>query len=105
MSVAAVLQMILWLAPHVSHEDARLYAREVADASACYKTDSFDVLAIIKKESNFHPRLRSDTDDYGLMMLHVSRSTRPEYLGLEHLLYEVIFNMFGLQTEETGNHL
>lgn len=81
---------ILWLAPHVGLERATTYAALIDAASECYGLDPLLVVAEIQLEDRgrWRENAVSRTSDYGLAQLHVSTTTHPEYLGLEHLLFE-----------------
>jgi soluble lytic murein transglycosylase-like protein len=83
-----VLAAILWLAPHLGADTSKVYAGLITGHAEDAKLDPLLVVAIIHLESEFKARIKSRTNDYGLMQVHVSRTTFRRYRGREHLLYD-----------------
>jgi soluble lytic murein transglycosylase-like protein len=94
MTAATILQVILWLAPHVGEDTADWYARSIVAAADEWRVDPVDVLSVIQKESEFNPNAISDTNDYGLGQIHVGRSTHVEYINYEHRLLDPQLNIW-----------
>jgi len=86
--MGAVLAAILWLAPHVGAERADQYAGLITGHAEDAGIDPMLVVAIIYIESRFRSGSISRTNDYGLMQVHVSKTTYRRYLGREHLLLD-----------------
>lgn len=86
--MAYILAAILWLAPHQSHTAVKRYADLIAFEAKWYKVDPLLVVALIHIESNWHPRKKSVTNDYGLLQVHVARRGSATFLGREKDLYE-----------------
>jgi hypothetical protein len=91
--VKIVLAAIMWLAPHLGADTAELYAGLIAGHAEDAQVDPLLVVAIIQIESRFKATAKSKTADYGLMQVHVSKTTYKRYLGREHLLLEPARNI------------
>ena len=72
---------------------AQLYAAPIDLYSHKYKQDPLLVSSVIHEESRFARVVRSSTNDYGLMGLHVGPKTHAKYVGREHLLYNAKLNI------------
>lgn len=95
MTAAAILQMILWLAPHIGAERADWYTRSIIAAADIHEVaDPMDVLSVIQKESEFDHLAVGPTRDFGLGQIHVSKTTHAEYLGREELLLDPQLNIY-----------
>jgi len=88
-----IITAILWLAPQVEPADAKLYATHIQREATRWDLDPLLVLAVIKRESGFNPRARSKTSDYGLMQVHVSKTTYSGYLHHPERLYNPKLNI------------
>lgn len=89
----AILAAILWLAPGAGVTQATVYARTITRESARCGIDPLLVVAVAHLESGWEPTARSTTSDYGLLQVHVSTTTYPEYLGRERELLEPRLNL------------
>lgn len=94
MTAAAILQAILWMAPHVAQDDANWYSRAIVAATEEWNIDPVEVLSIISKESNYDSAAVSKWNDRGLMQIHVSKTTHTEYIGREHELFDPLLNIW-----------
>lgn len=94
--VKVVLAAILFLAPHVSHQKARSYAHRIVQEAERRDVPPLVVVAIIHHETGgtWRTKLKSRTNDYGLMQVHVSLTTHRRYLGREKLLYNPDVNIY-----------
>jgi len=86
-------RLILALALGLSSDTASRYGDLIDREAARYGIEPELVIAVIHAESRFRAWARSRTNDYGLGQLHVSSTTRPEYVGREHLLYDPALNI------------
>jgi hypothetical protein len=77
-----ILAAILWLAPHVGETTVARYAGYIEREAKRWEVDPLLVVAVIEHETGgtWNPAARSRTNDWGLMQLHVSRTTRAGYL-------------------------
>ena len=91
--VTILISAILWLAPHVAPEDARLYATVIQKEADRWDVDPLLVLAVIQRESGWNPRARSKTNDWGLMQVHVSKTTYSGYLQQPERLFNPKLNI------------
>lgn len=82
-----VMKAILWLCA-VSPGQAQEYAKHVVVQSERREVDPLLVVAMMYSESRCKRRVRSRTNDYGLMQLHVAPDTHASYQGREHLLFD-----------------
>lgn len=91
-----VISAILFLAPSMSPHRARNYAILVTREAAHRKVNPLVVVSVIHHETGgtWRARLRSHTNDYGLMQVHVSQTTHRRYTGREHLLYRPKLNIY-----------
>ena len=89
----AVLAAILWLhpAPH-----ARMHAKIIVKEAKRRDIHPARILAAIHHETGgtWRTKLRSRTNDYGLMQLHVGKNTHADYRGREQLLYQPKKNIY-----------
>jgi len=88
-----VLAAILWLAPQLSHHTAQTYAKIIYREAEKRAIDPLLVAAIIHVESSWNPRARSATGDWGLAQIHVSRTTNPNLIGHEEILFDPAINI------------
>jgi hypothetical protein len=77
------------LAPHrVSPRRARHLARIIQREAKRRKIDVFLLVSFIHEESDWNPRLRSKTNDFGLTQVHVAARGSATFLGREAELYD-----------------
>lgn len=88
-----VLAAIMWLAPNLGPAVAERYAGLIAGHAEDHRVDPLLVVAIIHTESRFDASARSSTGDYGLMQVHVSKTTYRRYLGRQPLLLDPARNI------------
>jgi soluble lytic murein transglycosylase len=90
-----VLMAIVWLHPAMERDPVtRTIAGAIVREAARHELDPLLVVAKISAESRFSRRARSRTNDWGLMQIHVSRTTYPKYRGREKtLLTDVRLNI------------
>jgi len=87
--VKMVFMAIVWLHPEMAKDPlAETIAIAIVREAATRNIDPLLVVAKISAESQFKRRTRSKTHDWGLMQVHVSRTTYSEYLGRERILLE-----------------
>lgn len=86
-----LVQVIRLLAPFLAPAEAGLYADSIARYAR--GLDPHLVVAVIYVESRFRKNAKSRTNDYGLMQLHVSATTRPRYFGRERKLLDPRHNI------------
>jgi len=91
--VSAVIAAILWLAPQVGPADARLYGEVIRQEAERWDVDPLLVVAVIHRESRWDPRARSRTNDWGLMQVHVSRTTYSGFLDHPERLFNPRLNI------------
>ncbi len=89
-----ILAAILFLSPHLDKETATKYANVIHTMSKTQEMDPFLIISIIRAESNFAHNRKSKTNDFGLMQLHVSRTTFRELRGYGTLLYDPELNVY-----------
>jgi hypothetical protein len=82
------------LALHPELQGKMEYVNRVAEIiegeSLSAQIDPLLIVSVIEVESQFKSRQVSETKDYGLMQIHVSKTSFPEYRGHEHLLLDDI---------------
>lgn len=82
-----VFMAIVWLHPGMARDPM---TRTISDAIVREATrrliDPLLIVAKISAESKFKRRAKSRTNDWGLMQVHVSRTTYPKYLGRQEVL-------------------
>jgi len=99
-----VLAAIMWLHPSPNARNlAKIVVKEVkrracssSSKKTCVSIHPARILTAIQHETGgtWRPRLRSRTNDYGLMQLHVGRTTHVKYQGREKLLYDPKLNIY-----------
>lgn len=88
-----IVTAILWLAPQVSPADARSWGEQIHREADRWDVDPLLVLAVIQRESGWNPRAKSPTNDYGLMQVHVSKTTYSGYLHRPERLFNPKLNI------------
>lgn len=91
-----VVAAILFLSPSVSHKRAERYSSRIIKEAKRRKVDPLLVVSIIHHETGgtWREKLRSRTNDYGLMQIHVGPKVHQKYIGREHLLYRPGVNIY-----------
>ena len=79
---------VLLLHPTLGEDRVREYAVLIVRESHKQKISPVITAARTQVESRFRPHKISRTNDYGLMQLHVSRTTRPKWIGREKELLD-----------------
>ena len=98
--LAGVVAAIMVLAPAKVVDAAVLYADSILLQASDQNIDPLIIVATIHVETGgqWDSTLISKTNDYGLMMVHVSRTTNATYLGREKELFNPDTNiMVGVQ--------
>jgi len=87
--MSVCLAAILYLSP-LCPSVALYYSTLVYSVAIRYNVDPLLIVSIIHTETGgtWKTRSRSKTNDYGLMQVHVSKSTNPSLLGRESVLYD-----------------
>jgi hypothetical protein len=88
-----VLSAILSLAPQIGLPTARAYARIIYQETTRRGLDPLLLVAFVDHESNWNPRTRSHTNDYGLAQVHVAVRGSAKFLGREYELYRPRTNL------------
>lgn len=83
-----IVAAIMWLAPTLGHVTAAQYAKFVVFEAKWYRIDVFDVLAYTTIESRWKKKLKSPTNDYGLMQVHVAKRGSSRFYGRATELYD-----------------
>jgi hypothetical protein len=91
--MSSIVAAILFLAPQLTPAEAGFYARLVDYEASQAGIHPFLVVAIVQQESGWNRRAKGPTADHGLCQVHVSKTTNPELLGHEHLLYDPMLNL------------
>jgi hypothetical protein len=93
--MSATLQAILWLAPFLGQQTAGTYATAIDAQSTLRRMDPLAIVAIIHHELRgaWKRDLVSHTSDYGLMQVHVSRTTNADLIGRERTLFDPAINV------------
>jgi hypothetical protein len=91
-----ILPAILFLAPNVPTHKARSYSKRIIKEASRRGVPPLVVVAIIHHETGgtWRTKLKSRTNDYGLMQVHVSRRAHKRYIGKEHKLYNPDVNIY-----------
>ena len=89
METVALAAAILFLAPTNTAEAAERYADSIIEHSRNHGVDPLLVVALIHAETGgtWDAKIVGKTRDYGLMQIHVSKTTNPALLGQESLLF------------------
>jgi hypothetical protein len=93
MSAAILAAAIIAIHPFIPADRAGIYASLILTNAEQFKVDPLIVAARISVETRYHWDQISRTKDYGLMQLHVSKTTRPAWLGFEKALLEPSLNI------------
>lgn len=91
-----ILAAILLVSPHVGKVRATRYARHIAKWSKHYRVDPLLVVSLIQHETGFknvRGLCKNCRGDWGLMQLHVSKTSHAKYLGREYLLLDPALNI------------
>jgi soluble lytic murein transglycosylase-like protein len=88
-----ILAAILWLAPQVGQPQAQAYSVIIEREAQHWDLDPLLVVAVIQQESGWNPRARSKTQDWGLLQVHVSRTTYSRYLDQPERLFNPELNI------------
>jgi len=91
--MTTILAAILYLAPHLSKDEAAFYAILVRNEARRSSIPALLIVAIVQRESGWNNNASSATADHGLAQVHVSASTYPEFIGHEYLLYDPVINL------------
>ena len=93
--MTVLLAAILFLAPHVGHDQAKIYGAVIQREAARYGIDPLLVVAVIDRETggSWNPKARSRTNDFGLMQVHVSVTTYSGYLRRPERLFNPKVNI------------
>jgi hypothetical protein len=89
----SLLVAILSLAPHLPEGQADTIARHISAETKRHDIDPLLVVAIAKIETGFNPMAVSPTRDYGLLQVHVSKTTNADLLGAELALLHIPTNI------------
>ncbi len=92
MTLQVLIAAILWLSP-MPVVQAESYASHIQRESLRWDLDPLLVLAVIHRESRFTTTAKSKTNDYGLMQVHVSKTTYSGYLRYPERLYNYKLNI------------
>jgi hypothetical protein len=85
--VKMVFMAIIWLHPEMAKDPVtKTIATAIVKESAKHNIDPLLVVAKISTESQFKRNAQSKTHDWGLMQVHVSKTTYSRYLGREKVL-------------------
>jgi soluble lytic murein transglycosylase-like protein len=90
-STQAIQAAIQSLAPR--RVPAKKYARIIHREARRRNIDPFLIVAIIHVESSWNSRAKSPTADWGLGQVHVSKTSNPELIGKEYLLFDPNINI------------
>lgn len=93
MHAGVVIAAILWLAPQVGPVQAQVYGEAIHREAERWDIDPLLVVAVIHRESRWNPRARSKTHDWGLLQIHVSRTTHSGYLARPERLFNPKLNI------------
>lgn len=87
--------VIALLLPRATHETITTYAEVIHNVAQDSDVDPLLVVAVIQHETGgkWNPRAVGKTRDYGLMQLHVSKTTNSKYLGNEKALFDLRKNV------------
>jgi hypothetical protein len=88
-----LISAILYLSPGMPHETVKHYADLIHFEAKWYRVDPMVVLAVIQIESGWKAKLRSVTNDYGLMQVHVARHGSADFYRREKELYDPRVNI------------
>lgn len=92
-AIKIVLAAILWIAPQVPRSTASRYAEIIRREARRHELDPLLVVALIQRESRWRPRAKSRTHDFGLLQVHVSRTTHASYLRAPERLFKPALNI------------
>lgn len=90
---AIIVKALLWLAPHLEPQTATEYAKIIAFEAEWYRVHPALVLAIGHGESRWRNGKVSQTNDYGLLQIHVSVRGSNRFYGREKLLFDPRINI------------
>jgi len=96
-----ILAAILFLAPHLDASYAAHYSRLIIHESKRQRIDPLLVMTIIHVETakSWKMSVKSDTHDFGLMQVHVSKKSNAHLLGFEEVLFQPAVNInYGVRT-------
>jgi len=88
-----VHQAIRSVAPSLPMGKTKAYARLVHRVTTWRRIDPLLLVAVITTESEWKPRTRSVTNDYGLTQVHVAARGSAKFLHREHELYDPATNL------------
>lgn len=80
---------IAFFVPYMNKVDIKTYSKLIVKEAREQNIDPLWTVAFIHEETggSWNTFLISKTWDHGLMQIHVSKHSHPEFLGIEHVLF------------------